>query len=179
VWDLIANPGFFPQDITNTLSVKVAGQYNNVDTAAQGYSPIAAAHKPSVDITYASETPGLPMIFGAIYDTGEETEFWQDNVGITPLVLQTSSAKKYAFNVAFQSTAIVDITASAYGSGSITPSGLVTVNIGDNQTFTIVPDAGYQVNDVLVDGSSMGPLTSYTFTDATVNHTISAVFIEN
>jgi hypothetical protein len=55
----------------------------------------------------------------------------------------------------------------------------VTVNIGDNQTFTIVPDAGYQVNDVLVDGSSMGPLTSYTFTDATVNHTISAVFIEN
>jgi hypothetical protein len=119
------------------------------------------------------------MIFGAIYDTGEETEFWQDNVGITPLVLQTSSAKKYAFNVAFQSTAIVDITASAYGNGSITPSGLVTVNIGDNQTFTIVPDAGYQVNDVLVDGSSMGPLTSYTFTDATVNHTISAVFIEN
>ncbi len=33
------------------------------------------------------------------------------------------------------------------------PTGTVTVNCGDDQTFTITPNAGYAVADVLVDGS--------------------------
>lgn len=181
VWDLIANPSFFPQDITDTLSVDVVGQYNNVDTAAQGYSPIAAAYKPSVDITYASKTSGLPMIFGAIYDTAEANEFWQDNVGITPLILHTSSVKKYAFDVAFQSIAtgsLVDIVASSGDNGSISPSGLVKVEISGSQTFTITPDPDCQIKDVLVDGLSVGAVTSYTFTDVNTSHTISASFLQ-
>jgi hypothetical protein len=105
-WDLITNPSFFPQNSTYILSVNAAGQYNNVDTAAQGYSPIAAAYKPSVDVTYAAKNLDSQMIFGAIYDTAEANEFWQDNVGITPLILRTSSAKIFDFCVLFQSIAI-------------------------------------------------------------------------
>ena len=68
------------------------------------------------------------------------------------------------------------ITASAGANGTITPSGTVTVNHGTNQSFTITPATGYRVADVLVDGSSVGAVTSYTFTNVTVNHTISASF---
>src|SRR5439155_23716363 len=68
------------------------------------------------------------------------------------------------------------ITASAGANGSISPSGAVAVNCGTNQTFTLTPDACYQVADVLVDGGSVGAVTSYTFTSVTANHTITATF---
>ena len=71
------------------------------------------------------------------------------------------------------------ITASAGANGSISPSGVVGVNYGVSQTFTITPNAGYHVADVLVDGSSVGAVTSYTFTNVTSNHTISATFAVN
>src|SRR5207247_1982956 len=53
------------------------------------------------------------------------------------------------------------ISASAGANGSISPSGAVTVNYGSNPTFPITPDTGYHVADVLVDGASAGPVTSY------------------
>ena len=52
----------------------------------------------------------------------------------------------------------------------------MSVDYGANQSFTITPDAGYHVADVLVDGSSVGAVTSYTFTNVTANHTIAASF---
>src|SRR6185369_4898492 len=68
------------------------------------------------------------------------------------------------------------ITASAGTNGSISPSGAVSVNYGADQAFTITPDAHYHVADVLVDGSSVGAVGSYTFTAVAANHTIAASF---
>jgi hypothetical protein len=68
------------------------------------------------------------------------------------------------------------ISASAGPNGSISPSGAVAVNCGSNQAFTITPNGGFSVLDVLVDGSSVGAVTSYTFSNVTANHTISATF---
>jgi hypothetical protein len=50
------------------------------------------------------------------------------------------------------------------------------VNGGASQTFTIKPNIGYHVADVLVDGASVGAVASYTFTNVTGNHTIAASF---
>ena len=74
------------------------------------------------------------------------------------------------------------ITASAGANGAIDPSGSVSVNSvnsGSDLTFTINPGTGYHVQGVLVDGSSMGAVTSYTFTNLTENHTIAATFAIN
>ncbi len=68
------------------------------------------------------------------------------------------------------------INASAGANGSITPSGSTTVNFGATQLYTIVPSAGYVVDNVTVDGIAMGALTSYVFTNVTASHTISATF---
>ena len=69
------------------------------------------------------------------------------------------------------------ITASTGGNGSIAPSGNVVVFDGDNQTFVITPNTGYAVEDVLVDGASVGAVSSYTFTDINSSSTISASFL--
>ncbi|MGB9841310.1 MAG: InlB B-repeat-containing protein, partial [Candidatus Bathyarchaeales archaeon] len=72
------------------------------------------------------------------------------------------------------------ITSSVSGEGgTISPSGLVAVSHGADQTFTITPDEGYHILDVLVDGESQGPITTYTFTNVNADHTITATFARN
>jgi hypothetical protein len=71
------------------------------------------------------------------------------------------------------------ITASAGAHGSISPSGAVSVIDGDNQSFTIAPDTGYSVADVLVDDLSVGAVTSYDFDNVIADHAIAATFTVN
>ena len=68
------------------------------------------------------------------------------------------------------------ITASAGTGGSITPSGSVLVTEGMNKTFSIQPNSGYEITDVLVDGGSVGAVSSYTFMGVDADHSISASF---
>ena len=68
------------------------------------------------------------------------------------------------------------ITAEAGDGGSISPSGKVRVTRGSDKTFRITPDDGYEIADVLVDGESVGAVSSYTFENVRANHTIEVVF---
>jgi hypothetical protein len=68
------------------------------------------------------------------------------------------------------------IKATAGTGGSISPSGNVKVNHGTDKTFTITPNSGYQIADVKVDNVSKGAISTFTFTNVTANHTISATF---
>ena len=68
------------------------------------------------------------------------------------------------------------ITATQSAHGTISPAAVQTVNYGGNVTYTITPDDYYEIVDVLVDGTSRGALSTYTFNNVTANHTIEAVF---
>ncbi|MEN8228770.1 MAG: T9SS type A sorting domain-containing protein [Bacteroidota bacterium] len=68
------------------------------------------------------------------------------------------------------------VTATADYGGEISPSGGVTVAHGSDQTFIITANEGNDILDVLVDGVSVGPVSSYTFADISSDHTISVTF---
>lgn len=68
------------------------------------------------------------------------------------------------------------ITASAGANGQISNAGNSTVEYGATKTYTITPNAGYEVDNVVVDGMNMGSVTAYTFTNVVNNHTISVTF---
>ena len=68
------------------------------------------------------------------------------------------------------------ISATAGPHGSISPTGSVLVNHGGSQGFTIKPDANYNIKTVLVDGVSVGPVSSYSFNNVTGDHTITVNF---
>ncbi|MCM2356895.1 MAG: hypothetical protein NDI77_01990 [Geobacteraceae bacterium] len=73
------------------------------------------------------------------------------------------------------------ITASAVVNGTLTPVGVTQILSGASQTYTIAPTAtlyaGYAIANVLVNGASVGPVASYTFTGLTApSSTISATF---
>ncbi len=68
------------------------------------------------------------------------------------------------------------VTATAGTGGTISQSGKVSVQSGKSASFTIVADKNYEVEDVKVDGKSMGSVGVYTFTDVKADHTIEATF---
>jgi sucrose-6-phosphate hydrolase SacC (GH32 family) len=74
------------------------------------------------------------------------------------------------------------ITASAGTNGSISPTGAVSVDHRGSQDFTITPNTGYAVADVVLDAGTgsethLGSVTTYTFAPVTAAHTISASFV--
>ncbi len=71
------------------------------------------------------------------------------------------------------------IAVSAGAGGSISPSGIIRVNYGGSQSFTITPDVGYAIADVLINGTSVGAVSSYTAQNIQAATTISATFAPN
>jgi hypothetical protein len=95
-----------------------------------------------------------------------------------PLWMGSISSTPVDFNI-IPSTGFYIITPSAGPNGSINPSIHQVVASGESMTFTITPAANYVVQEVVADGVSVGALTSYTFTNVTSDHTISASFVLN
>ncbi|MEH7451392.1 S8 family serine peptidase [Gottfriedia acidiceleris] len=89
----------------------------------------------------------------------------------------TNVTKDHTINVTFKKI-VFTIVASAEGNGTISPSGVLTLDQGANQTFKITPDKGsYEVATFKVDGvDTQLTNNSYTFTNITKNHTISVTF---
>ncbi|HET6494218.1 MAG TPA: hypothetical protein VFH61_02500, partial [Thermoleophilia bacterium] len=123
-------------------------------------------------VTETARLDGSPIAEGAAIDTtgiGAHTfaisaTDLAGNEGLTTVAYSVAAAPTFT------------ITASAGLNGSISPSGEQIVDSGADQTFTITPDPGYQVADVLVDDVSQGPLPSYTFASVDADHVISATF---
>ena len=120
---------------------------------------------------------GTQVNLTATPNNGYEFVDWTDN-GV-----QVSTNASYSFTATTDRALVANfrlktytITASAGDGGSIAPFGNVSVNHGENKTFTITPNQGYSIEDLTVDGQSVGPKKSYTFDNITANHTIHANF---
>lgn len=64
-----------------------------------------------------------------------------------------------------------------YG-GSVSPSGRVEVLEGGTASFTITPNDGYEVDQLIIDGMEVLPLESYTFMNIDGDHTLYVTFKE-
>ena len=83
---------------------------------------------------------------------------------------ETTSGWDFTINIPFT------ICASAGEGGSISPSGATLVSTGESRSYGIAADSGWRIKDVTVDGNSVGPQGSYTFSNVSSDHTISASF---
>ena len=74
------------------------------------------------------------------------------------------------------------INATAGANGSVTPSGAVSVNEGDSQTFTITAASGYRIASVTKDGVAVATFDNsstnyiYTWSNVTADGTLAATF---
>ena len=95
----------------------------------------------------------------------------------TNTITATSGAISGYASVTINQTSF-PITVTQSGNGTIAP-GTTNVNYGGSQTFTITPATGYHITDVLVDGASVGAVSSYSFNNMTSAHSIAAGFAIN
>ncbi|HEX2965225.1 MAG TPA: DUF1566 domain-containing protein [Syntrophorhabdaceae bacterium] len=111
--------------------------------------------------------------------TGADTatpSFKPDFSGIYVVRLKTTDGDSATYDNVAVSVTGNSIVASAGTGGWISPAGPVAVEYGVDQTFNITPDAGYFIAGILVDGVSVGALTSYTFDNVISSHTIEVLF---
>ncbi len=120
---------------------------------------------PETGYEVVSVTAGNAVV-NVTYNNGIGT-FTLDPVQADITLTATTSIKKF------------EITVTQGANGTIAPGTQTNVEYGSNKTFTITPNDYYVVADVIVDGSSRGALSSYTFYNVTGNHTITAVFEAN
>ncbi|HBC77522.1 MAG TPA: hypothetical protein DCZ51_02765 [Bacteroidales bacterium] len=98
------------------------------------------------------------------------------SVGAVSTYTFTNIAGSHSIAASFETIPTHNITASAGPGGSVTPSGITTVNEGTNLTYNIIPSTGYKITDVLADGVSAGSVSSFSFNNIVSDHTISATF---
>ena len=102
---------------------------------------------------------------------------WDDGNEDNPRTVVVAGDRTYVASF----KAVHTITATAGEHGSISPSGDVSVEDGDSQTFTMTTDYGYRIASILIDGVDVsGQVYNgiYTFTNVTANHTIYVDFEE-
>lgn len=68
------------------------------------------------------------------------------------------------------------IAATSSAGGVIDPSGAVSVAAGADQTFTITPDPGFELSELVIDSATTTATSTYTFLSVTADHAISALF---
>lgn len=148
----------------------------------------------------ASSSPGVAG-YKLLYGTASRNYTQSLDVGNTTSYTVTGldDGKKYYFAAAAYNSASVQsgysnevayttpatqppspiytLSASAGVGGSISPSGSIALSQGLGQTFAIIPNTGYKIAGVTVDGVSVGAVSSYTLSNVTANHTIKASFV--
>ncbi len=131
---------------------------------------------PSGDIEVVQ---GGNQVFNIFADEGYAIEDVEvDGLSIGPVAIYEFENVTAGHTIFARFIKTYTITASAGVGGTITPSGEVTVFQGWGQSFAISPSKGYAIQDVVVDGSSVGKIDSYVFYHVMADHTIHASFQE-
>jgi YVTN family beta-propeller protein len=143
-----------------------AATYTGPDGTAGTWYDLTSAGSSSVTLQDGTETTSVPL--NAPFAAAAELQLKLSYDGINSPVLHQVGL-----------TYDLTITASAGDGGSISPAGAVKVPFGGSQTFTVTPNIGYHIADVVVDGVSQGAIGSYSFTNVIANHSIVASFAIN
>ncbi|MBT0651429.1 fibronectin type III domain-containing protein [Geomobilimonas luticola] len=185
------NNGYHVLDVlVDGISVGAMNSYTFVNVTANHTIDASFAINPNTinakAIGNGTITPsgGISVNTGAsaTFTMAPDTNYHIDDVLID--VVSVGPVSTYTFNDVTTNHSIVarfaintyTITTTSNSNGAISPSGTVRVNSGTDKTFTITPITGSRVIDVLVDGVSVGAISTYTFKNINANHTISASF---
>jgi len=161
---------FVPDSLTITPTVGAGGGIGIGAAAVPGgtISPSAVQNVPYGTNATFTMTPDAHHHVDYVLVDGA-------NVGPVTSYTFTNVTRPHTIEVVFALDTF-QIAPTSHGPGILTPDTLQTVAYGGSSTVTITPKPGTKTINVVVDGVSMGPIASYTFTNVQANHTIFASF---
>jgi PKD repeat protein len=106
------------------------------------------------------------------------SDVYIDGQAIGPVSTYTfwNVIEPHSISATFSESTVYTITTVNTNGGTIEPKGIIPMTAGDTPVFHIIPDANYIIDQVLVDGVSVGPLEWYTFPPLEAIHEIKPVF---
>ena len=156
----IANPTFADATVINSVTLYARCKRWGAPPNDVGYFGISSGGTESW--SDATTFVSAYTDYNKVYTTDPNTGSAWTKAAITALQIGVKTESTNSGMVSTQVYAEVDYTeeppethtivASAGENGIIAPSGNVEVNDGENQAFSITPNSGYEVEDVLVDG---------------------------
>ncbi len=189
-FDITPDEGYHVADVTdNGLSVGAVSSYEigiveedhivEATFAVTTYSvtPCAAPHV----VFTPSETQTVPHGGSCSFSVDAETGYAIADVCVNGVSIGAVDAWTFDAVTSDQTICAVAvevhrITATAGYQGAIAPAGVSSFPAGSDATFVITPDVGYEIDDVRIDGVSIGAVDSYTFSDIHADHTIDVSF---
>ena len=124
---------------------------------------------------------GSDRTFSIVPDPGYRIlDVTVDSMHLGPVQSYTFSgtATDHSISATFtQAPVLCTITAFASQGGTVSPYGYLSVTPGSSLPFFVVPEPGYQVYGVIVDGINVGPVAYFLFSDIREDHTLTALFI--
>lgn len=119
----------------------------------------------ATDYRATKEMDGSSLDSGVVVRLSHGSEFWYYSTRGWTDILDQFDVKSIA------------LSSNAGGRVSCNnKTGSIPVGWRGGRTVSIRPSTGYKIADVKVDGNSIGARSSYTFTNVTTDHTISASF---
>lgn len=187
-------------DTTKLRAIAVSGNYSD-STVLEYTIKVPQAAKPTAEIVSGQSvgnlvSPGTQIKLtssnnATIYYTLDGSEptgaskvysspiTINANTTIKAMAMGSGVKQSEAAAISYRLGTVFAITASTDGNGSISPSGSSTVLETGSKEYKITPDSGYAINDVLVNGVSVGAVSSYKFSNVARNSSIYASFKPN
>ena len=112
-------------------------------------------------------------------DTGYRIDnVWVDNqlMGSIPSYTFWSVTEPHTISASFAESFVCTITTLSSNGGDIDPYGAIPYSADEKPVFHIIPEDSYIIEDVKVDGISVGPVEWYTFSPLDSVHTIRPYF---
>jgi len=163
---------------TVTLTVSDGSRAERVDTGEEPEETVEAPFVQGEDFETArlrTEAQGLYLTYG-----GEQYSSAPEGTILTQepaagVRVKPGSAIRVTVSLGPE---IVEYTVSVTvgKGGSVSPSGRVTVEEGEDAVFEITPDEGYVLDELLIDGEAVRPVAEFTFAKVDADHTLYAVF---
>ena len=150
--------------------------YDITDPANVAYVNYINSRDFSEDVAADDSPEGLKFIDAKSSPTGNALLLAACEVGGTVAVYELEG-RNTSTGGSGSTTTYYTITVTQREGGRINPGSIRVARRGD-KTFTITPDEGYEIADVLVDGKSVGSVRSYTFENVMTQHTITAEFVK-
>jgi hypothetical protein len=192
LFTITANEGYKIEDVIvngESKGAKSSYYFNNLT----GTNTIIASFKPArFSITVAQSengeiqpsnlvwvTEGKDQTFSIVPSDGYEVASVKidgQSIGIISSYTFYKVTDNHTMSAAFRKKPV--ITATVTGNGSIEPQGNVTVSFDSSQAFAMAASNGYLIKDILIDGISVGPKSSYIFSKIQTDHQINAIFAQ-
>lgn len=129
----------------------------------------------TISLDSSSKTGSQETVFKNVTLSGTgngETLYLSDSAG----KLSLSNCNLGSYQIDGVEQLKYTVSASAGTGGRISPSGDVSVSAQTSKTFTITPEPGYRIKQVLVDGVYVGTEDTFTFDSISKGHTIRVLF---